>query len=146
MMPPTTTSSSSIDATCDQLDSIRVRIVSVGDIGVGKSCLIKKYCEPDKFVKTHVPTVGVDYGSKLASATRTEKSLDKRIDFFDLSGNMIRTSLPPFHPVLWMLLTSDSIHQILHRRSCIFRGAERVLQEQCQRDSLRLRRNERKDL
>lgn len=76
----------SLDTNDDQINPIRVRIIAVGDVGVGKSCLIKKYCEPDKFVKTHSPTIGVDYGVKSAS-------VHVRIDFFDLSGNALSPPL-----------------------------------------------------
>ena len=90
MMPSTTL----IDTIDDHINSIRVRIVTVGDVGVGKSCLIKKYCEPDKFVKAQTPTIGVDYGVKSASVKR---NVDVRIDFFDLSGNafFLFLSTPP---------------------------------------------------
>ena len=93
MMPSTTL----IDTIDDHINSIRVRIVTVGDVGVGKSCLIKKYCEPDKFVKAHTPTIGVDYGVKSASVQRKDKVVDVRIDFFDLSGNafFLFLSTPP---------------------------------------------------
>ncbi|KAK3872990.1 hypothetical protein Pcinc_021967 [Petrolisthes cinctipes] len=40
----------------------RIRILSLGNPGVGKSCLIKRYCEK-RFVGKYVPTVGIDYGS-----------------------------------------------------------------------------------
>ena len=76
-----------LDETKHNLDFFRVRIVIVGDVGVGKSCLIKKFCDSEKFVTTHAPTIGVDYGSKSASVTRSDgNSLDTMIDFFDLSG------------------------------------------------------------
>jgi DnaJ family protein C protein 27 len=41
----------------------RIKVVSLGDAGVGKSCLIKRHCE-GKFVARYVPTIGVDYGVK----------------------------------------------------------------------------------
>ncbi len=76
-----------LDETKHNLDFFRVRIVIVGDVGVGKSCLIKKFCDSEKFVTTHAPTIGVDYGSKSVSVTRSDgNSLDTKIDFFDLSG------------------------------------------------------------
>lgn len=71
-----------LDETNDDIDFVRVGIVIVGDVGVGKSCLIKKFCS-EKFVTTHAPTIGVDYGSKSASVN----SMDTKIDFFDLSGD-----------------------------------------------------------
>ena len=41
----------------------RLKIISLGESGVGKSCLIKRYCE-DKFVTKHVATIGIDFGVK----------------------------------------------------------------------------------
>ena len=54
---------------------------------MGKSCLIKKYCEPTRFVSSYIPTVGVDYGVKAVSSKKNEKTLDIKIDFYDLSGD-----------------------------------------------------------
>jgi len=39
------------------------KITSVGNQEVGKSCLIKRYCE-GRFVKRYISTIGVDYGVK----------------------------------------------------------------------------------
>ncbi len=38
-------------------------LLSVGDTQVGKSCLIKRYCE-GRFVNKYITTIGVDYGVK----------------------------------------------------------------------------------
>jgi len=45
------------------LDAPRIKILAVGDAGVGKSCLIKRYCE-GRFVDKYIPTIGIDYGVK----------------------------------------------------------------------------------
>jgi len=37
--------------------------MSIGDSQVGKSCLIKRYCE-GRFVNKYIATIGVDYGVK----------------------------------------------------------------------------------
>jgi DnaJ homolog subfamily C member 27 len=58
------------------------KITSVGNSEVGKSCLIKRYCE-GRFVKRYISTIGVDYGVKKL----TVKDVDISINFFDLSGN-----------------------------------------------------------
>lgn len=42
---------------------ILFKITSVGNSEVGKSCLIKRYCE-GRFVKRYISTIGVDYGVK----------------------------------------------------------------------------------
>ena len=58
------------------------KITSVGNSEVGKSCLIKRYCE-GRFVKRYISTIGVDYGVK--KLTLKEQPIS--INFFDLSGN-----------------------------------------------------------
>ena len=58
------------------------KITSVGNSEVGKSCLIKRYCE-GRFVKRYISTIGVDYGVKKL----TIKNQPISINFFDLSGN-----------------------------------------------------------
>ena len=67
-------------------EPIRVRIITVGDVRSGKSATIKKYCEPNRFVSNHIPTVGVDYGVKSTKKNMSDGSADIKIDFFDLSG------------------------------------------------------------
>ena len=41
----------------------RIKIISMGSGGSGKSCLIKRYCE-DRFVAKYIATIGVDYGGR----------------------------------------------------------------------------------
>ncbi|GET86339.1 Ras family protein-like protein [Leishmania tarentolae] len=45
------------------LDYPRIKLLAIGDVGVGKSCLIKRYCE-DRFVAKYIPTIGIDFGVK----------------------------------------------------------------------------------
>lgn len=45
------------------VDQVCFKIISVGNSEVGKSCLIKKYCE-EKFVERYISTIGIDYGVK----------------------------------------------------------------------------------
>lgn len=54
----------------------------MGNSEVGKSCLIKRYCE-GRFVKRYISTIGIDYGVKKLDLLG-QKVL---INFFDLSGN-----------------------------------------------------------
>ena len=61
---------------------LRVKILSMGDEGTGKSCLIKRYCE-ERFISKYIRTVGVDYGVKPVSWM----GKDVRVNFWDLSGN-----------------------------------------------------------
>lgn len=60
----------------------RLKILSMGSGGVGKSCLIKRYCE-ERFVSKYIATIGVDYGVKPVQLD----GMDVRINFWDLSGH-----------------------------------------------------------
>uniref|UniRef100_A0A7S4C1X5 RJL family GTPase n=1 Tax=Chrysotila carterae TaxID=13221 RepID=A0A7S4C1X5_CHRCT len=60
----------------------RMKIISMGEATVGKSCLIKRYCE-GKFVAKYVRTIGIDYGVKPVQ-------VDGRlvhINFYDMAGS-----------------------------------------------------------
>lgn len=61
----------------------RLKILTLGKEGVGKSCLVKRYCEK-RFVAKYNPTIGVDYGVTNA----TSGGVDIRVNFFDLSGDL----------------------------------------------------------
>ena len=63
-------------------EPVAFKILSVGNQEVGKSCLIKRYCE-GRFVKRYISTIGIDYGVKKMSLDGAQIS----INFFDLSGN-----------------------------------------------------------
>eukprot|EP01138_Halocafeteria_seosinensis_P001979 gb/GECG01002027.1/.p1 GENE.gb/GECG01002027.1/~~gb/GECG01002027.1/.p1 ORF type:complete len:182 (+),score=27.95 gb/GECG01002027.1/:1-546(+) len=65
-----------------QRQPVRLKIVSIGDKGVGKSCLIKRYCE-GKFVSRYITTIGVDYGVKPVKVNNTQV----KVNFWDLSGD-----------------------------------------------------------
>ncbi|NXA16706.1 DJC27 protein, partial [Sapayoa aenigma] len=41
--------------------SLRVKVISMGNAEVGKSCIIKRYCEK-RFVSKYLATIGIDYG------------------------------------------------------------------------------------
>ncbi|CEG42449.1 ras family [Plasmopara halstedii] len=60
---------------------LRVKIISMGESGVGKSCVIKRYCE-EKFVSKYISTIGIDYGVKPVMVNEIEV----RVNFWDLSG------------------------------------------------------------
>ena len=60
---------------------MRVKVLSMGPGGSGKSCIIKRYCE-EKFVQKYIATIGVDYGVK--PVTIAGKQV--RVNFWDLSG------------------------------------------------------------
>ena len=45
------------------LPTHHVKLLSVGELECGKTCLIKRYCE-QRFEPLYVPTIGIDYGIK----------------------------------------------------------------------------------
>ena len=59
----------------------RFKVLTVGDEGVGKSCLVKRFCE-ERFIPKYISTIGVDYGVKRVQVSNTES----RINFWDLAG------------------------------------------------------------
>ncbi|XP_071100714.1 ras-related protein Rab-13-like [Haliotis cracherodii] len=78
-----------------------VKIVGIGSTAVGKTCLIKHFCESkegktrareaaiatesqdDQFNTGYQPTVGVDYGFKIHEV----EGIDLRVHLWDLSGS-----------------------------------------------------------
>lgn len=60
---------------------LRIKIISMGESGVGKSCVIKRFCE-EKFVSKYISTIGIDYGVKPVVIHGDEV----RVNFWDLSG------------------------------------------------------------
>jgi DnaJ family protein C protein 27 len=60
----------------------RIKIVAIGAATVGKSCLIKRYCE-ERFVSKYIATIGIDYGVKPVNVD----GIDVRVNFWDLSGH-----------------------------------------------------------
>lgn len=66
----------------DKVPSVlRIKIISMGESGVGKSCVIKRFCE-EKFVSKYISTIGIDYGVKPVHVQGEEV----RVNFWDLSG------------------------------------------------------------
>lgn len=61
--------------------SLRIKVLSLGSEAVGKSCLIKRYCE-GRFVQKYITTIGVDYGVKPVQVA--DKQV--KVNFFDTSG------------------------------------------------------------
>lgn len=59
-----------------------VKVVVVGNCGVGKTSLIKRFCE-NKFSQSYQPTIGVDYGFKVHTAA---DKIELRTHLWDLSG------------------------------------------------------------
>lgn len=55
--------------------------MSLGSAAVGKSTLIKRYCE-NRFVQKYITTIGIDYGVKPVKVM----GHDMKVNFFDTSG------------------------------------------------------------
>ncbi|KAL8619272.1 DnaJ subfamily C member 27 [Nucella lapillus] len=63
---------------------LRVKIISMGNAEVGKSCIIKRYCEK-RFVSKYLATIGIDYGvTKVPVRDR-----DVKVNIFDMAGHPI---------------------------------------------------------
>lgn len=56
-------------------------MLSLGASAVGKSTLIKRYCE-GRFVQKYITTIGIDYGVKPVKVL----GQDLKVNFFDTSG------------------------------------------------------------
>ncbi|CAE7612195.1 dnajc27 [Symbiodinium sp. CCMP2456] len=75
------TSSASSTQSSTGAKALRVKIMSIGSATVGKSTLIKRYCE-NRFVQKYIPTIGIDYGVKPVRVLGHEL----KVNFFDTSG------------------------------------------------------------
>mmetsp|Transcript_67890 Transcript_67890/g.99301 ORF Transcript_67890/g.99301 Transcript_67890/m.99301 type:complete len:188 (+) Transcript_67890:62-625(+) len=60
---------------------VRIKVISMGEAGAGKSCLIKRYCE-EKFVAKYISTIGVDFGVKSIVVDNHQV----KANFWDLAG------------------------------------------------------------
>ncbi|KAA0200226.1 DnaJ subfamily C member 27 [Fasciolopsis buskii] len=63
---------------------ISIKLLTLGNAGTGKSCLIKRYCEK-RFVSRYQPTIGIDYG--VINATIRNKAV--KVNIFDTSGDPV---------------------------------------------------------
>lgn len=64
--------------------NVRIKIISMGNAEVGKSCIIKRYCEK-RFVHKYLTTIGIDYG-----VTKVQvKDCDVKVNIFDMAGHPI---------------------------------------------------------
>lgn len=67
---------------------LRVKVLSLGEMGVGKSCLIKRYCE-QKFNPRYIATIGVDFGVRSVTVDDgSGSSQEVKVNFWDLSGDV----------------------------------------------------------
>lgn len=61
---------------------LRIKIITMGEAEVGKSCMVKRYCER-RFVHKYLVTIGIDYG-----VTKVQvKNRDVRLNIFDMAGH-----------------------------------------------------------
>ena len=70
---------------------MRVKILSMGDAGTGKSCIIKRFCEGE-FVDEYISTIGIDFGVKNYDYKGNEgtKVADLvKINFWDTAGGSV---------------------------------------------------------
>jgi DnaJ family protein C protein 27 len=63
---------------------LRIKIISIGNIEVGKSCIIKRYCEK-RFVSKYLQTIGIDYGVTKVNF----RDREVKVNIFDMSGHQI---------------------------------------------------------
>ncbi|KAG9336304.1 hypothetical protein JZ751_002651 [Albula glossodonta] len=62
--------------------SLRVKVISLGNAEVGKSCIIKRYCEK-RFVAKYLATIGIDYG-----VTKVQvRDREIKVNIFDMAGH-----------------------------------------------------------
>lgn len=62
--------------------NVHIKVLTLGSIGCGKTCFVKRYCE-EYFEEEYHPTIGLDYGMKSFELKKKKFSLS----FFDLSGD-----------------------------------------------------------
>ncbi|XP_027488638.1 dnaJ homolog subfamily C member 27, partial [Corapipo altera] len=78
--------------------SLRVKVISMGNAEVGKSCIIKRYCEK-RFVSKYLATIGIDYG-----VTKVQiRDREIKVNIFDMAGHPffyeVRPPLPTWEPL-----------------------------------------------
>ncbi|CAK9094604.1 DnaJ homolog subfamily C member 27 (Rab and DnaJ domain-containing protein) [Durusdinium trenchii] len=79
--PPAASAAPSSSSSATAGRALRVKVMSIGSATVGKSTLIKRYCE-SRFVQKYIPTIGIDYGVKPVRVL----GHDLKVNFFDTSG------------------------------------------------------------
>ncbi|KAI9364400.1 P-loop containing nucleoside triphosphate hydrolase protein [Zopfochytrium polystomum] len=62
----------------------RIKVLSMGDPSVGKSCIIKRYCE-GRFIPEYISTIGIDYGVKTIAVDEKEV----KVNFWDVAGDPV---------------------------------------------------------
>eukprot|EP00913_Durusdinium_trenchii_P018004 g16918.t1 len=73
--PPAASAAPSSSSSATAGRALRVKVMSIGSATVGKSTLIKRYCE-SRFVQKYIPTIGIDYGVKPVRVLGHDLKLD----------------------------------------------------------------------
>lgn len=81
LAPRALNSAAAVLSTIPKPNMLRLKIISLGDEAVGKSCIIKRYCE-ERFIPKYISTIGIDYGVKRTVVDGREC----RVNFWDLAG------------------------------------------------------------
>jgi len=63
---------------------LRVKLISLGDSGAGKSAIIKRHCE-HRFVSRYVMTIGIDYG--VIKIAQKDSQEPVSVSIFDVGGH-----------------------------------------------------------
>ena len=63
--------------------TVKIKIGSLGEVRVGKSCLIRRFCEGSKFSSQYYPTIGLDNYAKQLTVDGTPVYTH----FWDMSGD-----------------------------------------------------------
>ena len=67
-------------------DSIFIKLLVVGDPGVGKTSLLNRFCY-EKFDEHTKPTIGCDFQTKVF---QNYKGKTLRVQLWDIAGNLIK--------------------------------------------------------
>ncbi|XP_006515116.1 dnaJ homolog subfamily C member 27 isoform X2 [Mus musculus] len=85
--------------------SLRIKVISMGNAEVGKSCIIKRYCEK-RFVSKYLATIGIDYG-----VTKVQvRDREIKVNIFDMAG----------HPFFFELLPGVQIFLFDRTKATVF--------------------------
>jgi len=68
------------------------KIILIGDSGVGKTCLIDKFCH-DHFNPLHEITIGVEFGSRVVNLELPDKNIRVKCQFWDTAGQEMFKSI-----------------------------------------------------
>ena len=62
-----------------------LKIILIGDTGIGKTCLIDRFCN-NNFNPTHDITIGVEFGTKIIGIKESGESIGIKAQFWDTAG------------------------------------------------------------